>query len=173
MSDLQYPIGKYISPERVDIHDRERAIASLAEVPQSLRRAVADLSAEQIDTPYRPGGWTVRQVVHHLPDSHVNGYTRLKLALTESVPTIRTYEEALWAELPDNTAPIELSLQLLAAVHERWVYLFEHLDAAHWQHHLLHPEAGQMRVDTLLTLYAWHGQHHVAHITSLRERRGW
>jgi uncharacterized damage-inducible protein DinB len=152
---------------------RTVAIGQIGRVPSDLRAAVADLSPEQLDTPYRSGGWTVRQVVHHLPDSHLNAYTRFKLALTEDVPTIRTYDEAAWAELPDATGHVEPSLQLMDALHDRWVYLLEGLDDTAWKRSLQHPEVGELGMDDLLALYAWHGRHHVAHITTLRESRGW
>ena len=145
----------------------------IADTPGRLREAVRGLAGPQLDTPYRPGGWTVRQVVHHLPDSHVNSYVRLKLALTEESPVIRPYDEARWAMLPDAAAPLELSLDLLEHLHARWLYLWRRLTEGEWARTLLHPDLGPMRVDELLAFYAWHGGHHVAHITSLRLRRGW
>ena len=172
--DLRFPIGPFVSsPAPLDAAERRRAIEAVSQAPAALRAAVRDLADEQLDTPYRPGGWTVRQVVHHLPDSHVNAYTRLKLALTENRPTIRTYEEARWAELPDSGAPIDLSLDLLDFLHRRWTYLWERLPDDAWGRPFDHPDLGAIRVDQLLALYAWHGQHHVAHITTLRKRKGW
>ncbi len=172
--DLRFPIGRFAMPTAaLDAAVRRRAIETISGTPAALRAAVRGLTDRQIDTPYRPGGWTVRQVVHHLPDSHVNAYTRLKLALTESRPTIRTYEEARWAELPDSAAPVVLSLELLESLHRRWTYLWERLPDAAWGLPFDHPEMGEMRVDQLLALYAWHGPHHVAHITTLRARDGW
>jgi len=171
--DLRYPLGEFVFPGALQPSQRATAIKQIAELPARLREAVADMVPEQLDTPYRPGGWTVRQVVHHLPDSHVNAYTRLKLALTEDTPTICTYDEAAWAELPDSQAPVELSLDLLGALHARWVLLLEQLDGPVWDRRLRHPEAGELGLDAVLALYAWHGRHHVAHITSLRDRQGW
>ena len=173
MDDLRYPIGSFVLPSKLTPTERERAIQDLADTPANLRSAVAGLSVNQLDTPYRPGGWTIRQVVHHLPDSHMNSYIRLKLALTEEGPTIRTYDEAAWAKLPDAAAPIEPSLVLLEALHARWVYLWRHVQTPEWDRPLFHPELGDMDVDELLAFYAWHGKHHVAHITSLRERTEW
>lgn len=173
MTDLRYPIGEFKLPAKLAPEDRPLAIRDIADAPAHLRAAVTNLSEDQLDTPYRSGGWTVRQVVHHLPDSHMNAYTRLKLAMTEDVPTIRTYDEAAWAKLPDAAGPIELSLGLLERLHERWVYLWQRLKAPHWGRRLFHPDLGQMGVDELLAFYAWHGKHHVAHITALRKREGW
>lgn len=172
--DLRYPTGRFSMPRGpLDPADRARVIDSIARTPGDLRAAVQDLADDQLDTPYRPGGWTLRQVVHHVPDSHLNAYTRLKLALTESSPTIRTYDEARWAELPDSAGPIGVSLGLLELLHRRWVHLLERLPDAAWGRPLDHPEIGTLRVDQLLALYAWHGPHHVAHITTARARNGW
>lgn len=174
MTDPRYPIGraemeKELSPER-----RRELIDQIEEAPARLREAVAGLSAEQLDTPYRPGGWTVRQLVHHVPDSHLNAYVRFKLALTEDEPAIKTYEEARWAELPDSrSVPVDVSLALLENLHRRWVALLRSLPAADFRKTLRHPEWGTIGLDELLSLYAWHGRHHVAHVTSLRERMGW
>ena len=173
MTDLRYPIGEFRLPGERSPSDRPLAIRDIAEAPGRLRAAAKGLSDRQLDTQYRPDGWTVRQVVHHLPDSHVNSYVRLKLALTEDVPTIRTYDEAAWAELPDAAAPIEMSLALLERLHERWVYLWQRLAELDWSRRLRHPDLGEMAVDELLAFYAWHGKHHVAHITGLRDREGW
>jgi len=172
--DLRFPIGEYEAVDAITDDQRRAFIAALAETPARLRDAVAGLSAEQLDTPYRPGGWTVRQVVHHLPDSHMNSYMRSKLALTEQEPTIKTYEEALWAELADaKTAPVEPSLALLENLHTRWVLLLRSLTPAEVARKFRHPERGTMTIDENLALYAWHGHHHVAHITALRKRNGW
>jgi uncharacterized damage-inducible protein DinB len=174
MTDLRYPIGKAgmepeLTPER-----RRELIGLLEAAPDRLREAVSGLNAEQLDTPYRPGGWTVRQVIHHVPDSHLNAYIRCKWALTEDQPTIKTYEEARWAELPDSrSAPIEVSLALLENLHRRWVALLRALPAADFARAIQHPEWGLVNLNQLLGLYAWHGQHHVAHVTALRERMGW
>jgi hypothetical protein len=171
---LRYPIGRLQESPITSDADRAGFIREIAEAPAALRAAVAGLDDAQLDTPYRPHGWTVRQVVHHLPDSHVNAYVRLKLALTEDHPVIKPYDEESWAELPDvRLARIETSLTLLEAVHERWVIVLKALGPAEWARQLLHPERGVMSVDDLLSSYAWHGRHHVAHITSLRMRQGW
>jgi uncharacterized damage-inducible protein DinB len=172
--DLQYPIGRFEFPREVSGEDRARFIQEIAETPANLRAAVTGLSAEQLDTPYRPGGWTVRQVVHHIPDSHMNSYVRFRLALTEDEPTIKPYDEARWAELPDSrTARIETSLALLESLHERWVLLLRSLSPTDLSRQFRHPELGVVSLERNLALYAWHGRHHVAHITSLRERMGW
>ncbi len=174
MPDLSYPIGPFRPPTAgLTPAERQAAIAAIAATPESLRQAVAGLSEVQLDTPYRPGGWTVRQVVHHLPDSHLNSYVRFKLALTEEEPIIRTYDQEKWAALPDATGPVADSLALLDALHRRWVRLLAEIPAAGWQRRLEHPEMGLLSLDTLLALYAWHGRHHVAHITALRQREGW
>jgi uncharacterized damage-inducible protein DinB len=173
MTDLRFPIGEFQAPPAGAATDRPSFIETIAGTPAALRAAVAGLSEAQLDTRYRPDGWTVRQVVHHVPDSHLNSYTRLKLALTEDVPTIRTYDEAAWATLPDAAGPVEMSLTLLERLHERWVYLWERLTDDDWPRRLRHPELGEMDLDTLLAFYAWHGDHHVAHITHLRARQGW
>jgi len=172
--DLRFPIGKFRADAPIAASDYPLLIGQIAETPGALRSAVAGLSRDQIETPYRPGGWTVKQVVHHLPDSHLNAYTRFKLALTEDEPTIKAYDEAKWAELPDSQrVPIDVSLDLLESLHLRWVVLLRGLDGADFQRGLRHPERGLMTLAQLLALYAWHGRHHVAHITSLREREGW
>lgn len=172
--DLRYPIGTYQRPDMLSDADRQPLIAEIAAAPSALRRAVSGLNDRQLDTPYRKGGWTVRQVVHHLPDSHLNSYLRFKLALTEESPLICTYQEALWAELPEaRTAPIAMSLDLLDALHPRWVAMLRTMDASHFQRTLRHPENGVMTLDQMIALYAWHGKHHTAQITALRTREGW
>ena len=172
--DLRFPTGKFQRPPSLDEAARARAIDIIAETPARLREAVRGLTESQIDTEYRPGGWTVRQVVHHVPDSHVNALIRFKLALTEDVPTIKPYNETLWAELADvKTVPISTSLAMLDAVHERWVAILRAMKPTDFARELVHPETGRQRLDQMLALYAWHGPHHVAHITSLRERQGW
>jgi hypothetical protein len=174
MTDLRFPIGRFNINDAVREDQRQHLIEEIAEAPARLRAVVSGLSPEQLDTPYRPGGWTVRQVVHHLPDSHLNSYVRFKLALTEEEPTIKPYHEDKWAELYDaRTAPIEPSLSLLESLHERWVLLLKSLTAADWVRTFKHLELGIVPLEKSLGLYAWHGKHHVAHIASLRERMGW
>jgi len=173
-TDLRYPIGKFHRKSELTDADRAELIAQIADAPARLRQAVKGLTPDQLDTPYRPEGWTVRQVVHHVPDSHMNSYVRFKLALTEDQPTIKTYDEALWAALPDSkNTPVETSLTLLESLHDRWVNLLRSMSASDFARRVNHPEHGLIDLDYLLALYAWHGRHHVAHITSLRERMGW
>jgi hypothetical protein len=149
-------------------------ISVIEAAPANLRRAVAGLTREQLETPYRPGGWTVSQVVHHVPESHMNAYIRFKLALTEDNPVIKPYMEDRWAELEDNrTTPIEVSLTLLEKLHQRWVNLLHSITNDQWSRTFQHPELGTMTLETTLAMYAWHSRHHVAHITSLRQRKGW
>jgi uncharacterized damage-inducible protein DinB len=172
--DPRFPTGRFHRPAELDAAARARAIEVVAATPAQLRDAVRGLTDAQLDTPYRPGGWTLRQVVHHVPDSHLNAYIRFKLALTESEPTIKPYDETQWAELADVKAvPIATSLTLLDAVHERWVAILRAMTPADFERTLIHPETGRQRLDQVLALYAWHGPHHVAHVTSLRERQGW
>lgn len=173
--DLRYPIGPFRYTPNGSPAQREEWIGELAVAPARLSAAVAGLSAVQLDTPYRPEGWTVRQVVHHLPDSHLNAYTRIKLALTEEEPTIKPYEEARWAELPDaRSGPVEPSLALLEFLHQRWLLLLRTLRPSDFARRFRHPEHGRVfDVNEALALYAWHGKHHVAHITSLRRRMEW
>jgi uncharacterized damage-inducible protein DinB len=174
MNDLRYPIGRMKLPAEVSVAQRNQYLDEIAAAPAHLRAAVEGLSDDQLDTPYRPGGWTVRQVVHHVPDSHLNSYVRCKWALTETEPPIKTYDQDGWAMLPDaRTAPIEISLALLDAVHERWLALLQGLSDDDFARTFKHPEWGLVRLDQNLAIYAWHGQHHVAHITGLREREGW
>lgn len=171
MDDLRYPIGKLTFPESLDDAQRRALIDEIAAAPARLREAVAGLDDARLDTPYRPGGWTARQVVHHLPDSHLNAYVRCKLALTEDTPTIRTYNEAAWAELSDSRAPIDLSLDLLDAVHRRWVLLLRSLGPSDWARTLRHPDYDRLlSLDDVLAIYAWHGRHHVAHVALVRRR---
>src|SRR5260370_15813740 len=173
-ADLRYPVGKFKFPETVSAEDRQKFIEQIAETPARLRAAVSGLTGKQLDSPYRPGGWTVRQVVHHVPDSHMHSYTRFRLALTEDQPTIKSYQEDRWAELLDaRTGPVEVSLALLGALHERWVVLLRSLTEADWKRTFRHPELGSIRLEQNAALYAWHGRHHVAHITGLRDRMGW
>ena len=175
MSDLQYPIGKFSVQGEITPARREGWITEVAEAPAQLRSAIHGLTDAQFDTPYRPEGWTVRQVVHHIPDSHLNAYVRFKLALTEENPTIKPYEEARWAELPDTGGTqVGVSLMLLEALHRRWVILLRAMGEEQWARTFFHPEQQKsLRLDRILAMYAWHGKHHVAHINGLRERMGW
>lgn len=153
---------------------RASLIAEVKAAPQALRAALAGLAASQIDTPYRPGGWTLRQVAHHVPDSHLNAYVRFRLALTEDKPTIKTYAEDRWAALPDaRTAPVELSLDLLESLHRRFVLMLENMTHAEWSRQLTHPDHGLVGLEWMLAMYAWHGRHHAGHVASLRRRQGW
>lgn len=174
MSDERYPIGRFNPNHRLTPTDRHALIESIATAPSRLRAALSGLSAQQLDTPYREDGWTVRQVAHHIPDSHLNGYTRFKLALTEDHPTIRPYREADWAMLEDGkSADPEVSIRLLQALHERWTILLGSLSPEQFARTLTHPESGVMSLDIALQLYDWHGRHHIAHISNLRERMNW
>ena len=178
MADLRYPIGKFewIPPQSDEQMAQRRVhyIDVLAKLPANLQAAVEDLNPKQLDTPYRPDGWTVRQVVHHVPDSHLNAYIRFKLALTEFEPAIKVYKEDLWAKLPDSErTPVETSLRLLQALHGRWVTLLQSMSAEDFARTLRHPELGVLSLDRMLALYAWHSAHHTAHITELRTRMGW
>jgi hypothetical protein len=174
MTDVRYPIGKFQPKPQIDDSERNESIQHIADTPSKLVAAVNGLTEPQLDTPYRDGGWTVRQVVHHLPDSHLNSYVRLRLALTENEPTIKPYEENLWAELYDaRNAPVAPSLQLLESLHERWVMLLRSLKPSDFSRTFRHPENGVRNIDWLVQLYSWHGRHHVAHITSLRQRMSW
>ncbi len=162
---LRYPIGRFVVPQSISAADRARYIEEIAAAPAALRAAVQGLSKEQLEKPYRPGGWTIRQVVHHVPDSHLNAYIRMKLALTEDEPRITAYMEDRWAELPDSRdVPIETSLRLFESVQERWVSVMRSMTDAQWQRVYMHPEQGRYPLDRQAALYAWHGKHHVAHI---------
>lgn len=173
-TDLRYPIGKYRRPDSLTPEERTAAVRVIAETPAKLREAVRGLDDAQLDTPYRPGGWTVRQVVHHVPDSHLNAYIRMKLALTEEGPTVRRYDEGRWAMLPEAaTAPVEVSLVLLEGLHHRWSLALAALTPEDWQRTFHHPEMGLQTIEKLVALYAWHGPHHIAHIHALRQREGW
>ncbi len=175
MSDLRYPIGRFSPPSDYTPALRQQLVRALEEAPAQLRQAVKGLTREQLETPYREGGWTVAQVVHHLPDSHLHAYIRVKFALTEDNPTIKPYDESTWARLPDASSAdsIEQSLQLLDSLHFRFVEMWRGLDAAQWARPYQHPDRGPMTLDRTLALYAWHGPHHIAHISGLRERMGW
>ncbi len=175
LETLRYPIGKFSPPQQISPEERQHHIAEIESLPQKMRQAVENLSDAQLDTPYREGGWTIRQVVHHVPDSHLNGYIRFKWTLTEEQPTIKLYYEDRWATLSDaQDTPPEVSLRLLEALHQRWVILLKNMQEEDWAKTFMHPEQGRLvRLDTALALYAWHGKHHLAHIQSLKDRRGW
>lgn len=174
MTDPRFPIGKFHYEGAPSEGQRNKFIAEIAQTPISLRAAVEGLSQPQLDTPYREGGWTVRQVVHHIPDSHMNAYIRFKLALTEDEPTIKPYAEDRWAELADTkSTPIEVSLVMLDCLHQRWVELLRSLDPNDWKRQFRHPEMGVVALEKNVALYSWHGRHHVAHITELRRQMGW
>lgn len=175
MSDPRYPIGRFEWKGALSDDERLWSIAIISHTPDELRTAVEGLDDEQLDTPYRDGGWTVRQVVHHLPDSHLNAYVRMKLALTEDAPLVKPYAEAAWAGLADSEAPVIGSIQLLTALHGRWVRLIKSLRTEDFARTFRHPEYPDepRTLDWLLALYAWHGPHHVAQIQSLRQRKGW
>ncbi len=172
--DLSFPIGRFDFKKPVAAEQRPQLIDDIAAAPAGIREAVRGLNDEQLDTPYRPGGWTVRQVVHHVPDSHMNSYVRFRLALTEEEPAVKGYDQDKWAELTDaHTGPVELSLALLDGLHVRWVALLKSMSDADFERKFRHSELGLVRLDTNLALYAWHGRHHAAHITGLRQRMGW
>lgn len=174
MSDLRYPIGKFSHTAPLTMEQKQQYLTDIEQTPARLRAALRGLSDQQLDTPYREGGWTPRQVAHHVADSHMNSYIRFKLALTEEEPTIKPYMESLWAELPEaKHAPIEVSLALLDSLHQRWMLMLRAFKDAEWKRTFRHPEMGLMSLDKTLALYSWHGRHHVAHITGLRERMGW
>jgi uncharacterized damage-inducible protein DinB len=172
--DPRYPVGQFAMPAEITPAARTAAIDEIAAAPAKIRAAVGGLSDAQLDTPYREGGWTVRQVVHHVADSHINAYIRLRLALTENEPTIKPYEEAVWAKLEDAAhAPVEVSLKLIEPLHDRWVRLLKTVTPEQFARPLRHPEHGVKNVSWLVFLYAWHGRHHTAHITELRKQKGW
>lgn len=174
MTDPRYPIGYFRPPERIGDQELQTAVDAIAALPTELRAAVRNLSEEQFDTPYREGGWTVRQLVHHVADSHLNSYIRFRLALTENEPTIVAYNEKAWADLVDaRHASPDISLDLLESLHRRWAMLLRSFTASEWQRTFRHPERGLMRLDVNTLLYAWHGRHHAAHVTTLRERMRW
>jgi uncharacterized damage-inducible protein DinB len=171
---LRYPVGRFTRKPAIDAAERAALIEAIDATPDQMAAAVMNLSQAQLDTPYRDGGWTVRQVVHHVVDSHLNAYIRMRLAATEDAPAIKAYDENEWAKLSDSrSAPIELSVPFLAALHARWVWWLRTLDESVFARSITHPERGPMTMDDLLQLYGWHGKHHVAHITSLRDRNGW
>jgi hypothetical protein len=174
MTDPRYPIGHYTPDSNPTPEARNRHIEQIADTPSAMRRAISGLTKDHLDTPYRDGGWTVRQVIHHVPDSHLNAYIRFKLALTEDAPTIKPYDESAWAILKDSAlTPVDVSLTLLESLHARWTVLLRSLKAEDFQRKFNHPESGPHDLDWMLGLYSWHGNHHIAHITRLRERMGW
>ena len=174
MEALRFPIGRFEEDPQPTRAKHKSWVDQIGRVPGELRALVQDLSERQLDTPYRPDGWTVRQVVHHLADSHLNAYVRTKLALTEEAPTIKPYDEAAWAELPDgSTAPIESSMSLLEALHARWVATLRALDEEAFKRTLNHPEQGVLTISRIVQGYAWHGRHHIAHVNTLRDKMGW
>jgi hypothetical protein len=172
--DPRYPIGKFQMPAEITPARRQLAMDQIAQAPANFRAAVKGLEPEQLDTPYRDGGWTVRQVIHHVPDSHTNAYIRLRMTLTEDKPSVTAYKEAAWAELPDaKSGPIEPSLLMLESLHNRWVRLWRSLQPEQFARTLVHPEHGERNLDWLLFIYEWHGKHHATHITELRKNKGW
>lgn len=172
--DLRYPIGRFQIPPQVSATHRNEWIGTIESLPVELSAALSGLGDEELSTPYRHGGWTVRQLVHHLADSHINAYVRMRLALTEETPVIKTYQEAKWAELPDaQSEDPAVSLQLLEALHRRWTFLLEKMTGEQFARKYRHPEFGEMDMAVVLALYAWHCRHHLAHVASLRKRSGW
>ena len=174
LEELRYPIGQFSRTQIVSVNEFAQYINEIERLPFDLRKSVSGLSDSQLDTPYREGGWTIRQVVHHLFDSHVNSYMRLKLALTENNPTIRPYDEASWAELHDaRQAPVDLSLGMIEGLHKRWMMNLRSLNSDQIARTYIHPESGLWRIDQNAAMYAWHGKHHLAHINGLKQRMGW
>ena len=174
MTDPRYPIGKFTYTTSPTEAERAKLIDDITQTPKNLRAAVAGLNQQQLDTPYRDGGWTVRQVLHHVPESHMNAYIRFKLALTEDEPTIKPYMEDRWAKLDDvQSTPPEISLALLDNLHDRWVRVLKAIKPEEWKRNFRHPEMGVVSLEKNLALYSWHGKHHVAHVTELRKRMGW
>lgn len=172
--DLSYPIGRWVAPAEVTPAMIGADIGRIAALPVAFRDVLAPRTEEQLDTPYRPGGWTLRQLAHHLPDSHLNAYVRVKLALSEEEPTIRPYDQEGWARLPDTAlTPVGVSLDLLTALHARWVVLLRALAPEQWSRRFHHPETGIQRLDVVVHHYAWHGDHHLAHAARLCDRMGW
>jgi len=174
MSDPRYPIGKFSYDGPLTAEQKKQYLDDIEQTPARLRAVVSGLSDQQLNTPYRDGGWTVRQLAHHVPDSHMNAYIRFKLALTEDDPTIKPYMEDRWAELPESKqAPIEVSLVLLDSLHQRWTMVLRNIKDSDWKRTFRHPEMGPMTLEKTLALYSWHGRHHVAHVTTLRKKMGW
>ena len=173
IEDLRYPVGEFDKNIEVTPEKRVEFIQIIGDLPKNIAAAIEGLTDEQLDTPYRPEGWTVRQTVHHVADSHINSLCRFKLALTEENPTIRPYFEDRWAELADSNLPTDVSLKIIEGIHERWVVLLQSLTDEDFKRTLVHPDSGEWTVEKFLALYAWHSRHHTAHITRLRERNGW
>jgi hypothetical protein len=173
LTDPRYPIGKPPRPETITAEHRSAAIEAIREMPVTLRAAVAGLSDAQLDTPYREGGWTVRQLVHHVADSHMAAFHRVRKALTEENPAIAGYDEAKFAVLPDTTLPVEPSLEILDGLHVRFVAMLEGMTEQQWQRAMVHSENGPQALDKLALIYGWHSRHHVAHVTELRKAKGW
>lgn len=173
MENLRYPIGRYQAEQSVTPRDVAKWVDEIKALPEQLQTAVSSLWDEQLDTPYREDGWTIRQVIHHIADSHLNGYTRIKLALTEDRPTIKPYDQEAWAELSDSELPVEVSLNLIEGLHQRWSYLLKSLDDEQLNRELIHPESGTLVLKSMIGLYAWHGKHHLGHITNLKKRKNW
>jgi uncharacterized damage-inducible protein DinB len=172
--DPRFPIGKFELRESGGASDREAFVAVIRDLPKNMQAAVDGLSDEQLDTPYREGGWTLRQTVHHVADSHINSFCRFKLALTEDeAPTIRPYYEDRWAELADSKEPVDVSLKIIDGVHARWTSLLESMTDDDFRREFVHPETGKWTLENVLALYAWHSRHHTAHITELRKGKGW
>ncbi len=175
MQELQYPIGKFNPPTEINKLDLGIAIREIEVLPNHLKDCTGNLEDYQLDTAYRPGGWTVRQVVHHIAESHMNSYIRFKWTLTEKSPTIKAYDEKLWGELEDNLkAPVDISLDLISALHKKWVFLLKSLSESEWKKAFIHPETGKVvKLSKNVLLYAWHGKHHLAHIENLKQYKGW
>ena len=171
--DLRFPIGKFDKNMEITPESRREFIKTISDLPENLEKAIENLNEEQLDTPYRPEGWTVRQTVHHIADSHLNSFIRFKLALTEDVPTIRPYYEDRWAELADSEMPVDVSMKIIEGIHSRWAKLLNAMSDEDFQRKLNHPESGEWTLEKMLALYDWHSKHHTAHITKLRERNNW
>jgi len=171
--DLRYPVGPCVWSPELTPQEKQQHLSDIAEMPAKLRASVAGLAPQHLDIPYREGGWTIRQIVHHIPESHMNSYVRFKLALTEHQPTIKPYDEKLWAETPDSTGPIDMSLDLADALHRRWSLVLNNLTDADFEKSIRHPEVGVLKLKSLLAGYGWHSRHHVAQIVRVRQRMGW
>ena len=172
-ADPRYPIGHFVPPKTIGPEEIAGAIATIEGLPTALRSATSGLSEDQLDTPYREGGWTVRQLIHHIADSHMNAFLRVRLALTERSPVVTVYDEKAWAELADSKGPIELPLKILDGIHARWITMLRSLDEAQWKREFRHPERGPSTIEMATLLYQWHCLHHTAHVTELRRRKGW